>query len=49
MKKKNGKLKKVREHLKDDIETFNEEKAEDKALLKSLRNRNGKDKKRKKK
>lgn len=49
MKRKNGKLNKVREHLKDDMKTFDKEKADDKELLKSLRNGNGKDKKRKKK
>lgn len=45
MKKKNEKLKKVKEHLKDDMRTFDEEKADDKKLLKSLRNGNGKKKK----
>lgn len=45
MKKKNVKLKKVKEHLKDDMRIFDKEKAEDKKLLKSLRKSNGKKKK----
>lgn len=38
-KSKNGKLKKVRKHLKDDIETFKEEAADDRKLIRSLNKR----------
>lgn len=49
MKKKNEKLNKVREHIKEDMKTFDKEKADDKKLLKVLRKPHGKKKKSSKK
>jgi hypothetical protein len=37
MARKNNKINKIKEHLKEDIKTFDKEKADDKKLLKSLR------------
>lgn len=42
---KNKKIEKIKEHLKDDMKTFDKEKADDKKLLRSLRKSNGKKKK----
>ena len=39
MAKKSDRLKKVKEHLKEDMKTFDKEKADDKKLLKSLKNK----------
>ena len=44
MKKKNGTLKKVVHHLKDDIKTFKEEANDDKKLIKEIKKRKKKGK-----